>query len=204
MQNSSPRTTYKYLGPISRVLVRGSGFTLAEIVVVIALMVILMIVGTGIYLSSGRFFRSSSGEILSVNATRNAADHVAEFARAATGAVASHTYNSVVYTAGSTIMIFKVPSVDSSRNIIGGSYDYVVFGRDPGNQSRLILITDAAPGSARPKRLLQITDKLGNISVTWDNSDWALVKNVSYVITVTQTGPNAGSGQVTGSVTFRN
>ena len=179
-------------------------FTLAEVIVVIALMTILMLVGAGIYLSNNQFYRTTSGELQAINATRSAADRVNEFARGAASGVASYTYNSVVYTAGSDIMILKVPSIDASRNIINGSYDYVVFGRDPGNSSRLILLTDAASGSARPERLLQITDKLSAISITWDNVDLALAKNVSYSITVSETGPNPASEQIYGSATLRN
>lgn len=179
-------------------------FTLIEVIIVIAIMVIVMMVCVGLFLANNRFYSTSSGEIRSVNATRDAADRLGEYARGADELVASRVFGSFTYITGATAVVMRLPSIDSPGNLVAGSYDYVMLGRDTGNASRLLLIMDGAAGSARKDRTLEITDRLSAISLTYDNADPALANQIVYTITVTQSGPNAASEQVTGTATLRN
>lgn len=183
---------------------KAAGFTLVEILVVTGLVGILMVIGVAIYLANNRFYETESGEIFSVANTRDAADKISEYGRLAAGLVSSHVYASVTYNTGATAAVFRVPSINSSGQIITGTYDYVVIGRDPENSSRLILILDADPGSSRTERTLQLTDKLAALSFTYDDADPSFAKNMNFEIRVTQTGRYPATEQIYGGVTFRN
>lgn len=180
------------------------GFTLAELLVVVALAAILMMFGAQIFLMNNRFYENQTQEILSVNSTREAADRINEYGRAASSFVNSYVYSSVTYNTGAQTVIFRLPSINSSGGVISGVFDYVIVSVDPGNSSRLVLIVDPGAGSVRRARNLQLTDKLVAINFTYDNTDLALAKKVTYDFTVMYPGRSAASEQVHGAVNFRN
>jgi len=182
-----------------------SGFTLAELVVVIGLFGILLVLGFGILLSNYRFYANQSDEIRAVNATREAGNRLSELARGAGAFVVSYTYGSTTYTTGPTTVILQIPSIDSSDAIIVGSFDYGIVTQDLVSSNRLIIITDPDPQSARRERTLELTDKLTGFLLTYDNSDLALAKNVEYEITVTyDAAASPATEHVVGAATLRN
>ena len=180
------------------------GFTLIEIIVVIAISIVLILVGSAVFIGNSKFYQNQKGEIAAVNATRAAGDRLSEFARAATDMLASRQFGAATYTTSATMVVLRVPSIDASGNLIAGAYDYAAFGRDPNNASRLLLVVDGAAGSVRGDRTLEVTDKLSAISLTYDNADPTAAKQVTYTITVTDTGRYAATEQVTGRATLRN
>lgn len=180
------------------------GFTLVEIIVVVAISVVLILVGTGIFLSNGRFYENQKGEIMSVNATREAADRVNEFARGADSILSSRIFGGTNYTTDAAGVIFRLPAIDSSGNLLAAAYDHIFFGRDPGNASRLLLIVDGAAGSLRGSRTLEVSNRLAAVTLAYDDADPTLAGQVIYTITVTETGRSPGSEEVTGTATLRN
>jgi len=181
---------------------RLSGFTLAEVAVVVLLMALIISVGAGVLIYNNRFYETQSGEIFSVNATREAADRINEYGRQATDVESAYTYSSISYLTGSQTVIFRVPSLDINNAIIPSSYDYVIIGANPNDASRLELIVNPAAGSSRPARNLLLSDKLTTVNFVYDNSD--LARRVDYTIHVTDAGRSPGQEQISGSVTLRN
>lgn len=180
------------------------GFTLVEVIVVTGLVAILVVVGGGIYLANSRFYETQSGEILAIHNTREVGDRLSDYGRGAVAILSSYTYNSVVYNTGADTVIFQVPSQNQSGGIISGSFDYVIVGTDPANASRLLLIVDPAAGSKRLPRTRELTNQLASLGFTYDNADLSQAKNMTYQITVTQSGRSPGSEQIFGGVTLRN
>ena len=159
----------------------------------------------GVLISNNRFYSSQSGEIKSINSTREAGDKINEFARSANSFVVSHIYSSVTYTTGSALVVFQIPSIDSSGGIVASTYDYAIIGQDPNDSSRLLMVMDADAASDRKDRLVELSDKLSSISFIYDNIDLSLAKNIIYDITVTEDlGANPASEHVTSSATIRN
>ena len=180
------------------------GFTLTELIVVIALLTILVSAIAQIFLSNSRLYETQSGEILSISATRAAADMIADFGRSAVALVDSYTYSGQTYNLGPSAVIFKIPSIDASKNIINGSYDYGIVGAYPANSNRLVAVMAPAAGSSRLARLLEITDHLTAVNFSYDNADSTKIKYVTYDLTVTETGRSPGSEHIYGSVNLRN
>lgn len=180
------------------------GFTLAEVLVVIFLFVILIMTVVGIFLYNNRFYENQSGEIASIHAAREASDRVNEFARQALFIESSYTYNSVNYNTGPGTVIFRLPALEADDDIIVGVYDYAVIGASSTVPNLLELISAPHPSSARPARYLLLSDKLTALTFTYDNANLALAKNISYDITVTETGRHPAEERVRGSATLRN
>src|SRR3989344_3878698 len=179
---------------------RHGGFTVAEILVVIAILAVISVLLVGIFLANSRFYENQSGEIQAVSATRLATDYLNDAGRASVSLAASIIYSGTTYTQGPTLVIFKMPALDTSKNIISGSYDYIVLGRDPGNTSRLVYVVSASAGSYRKSRLLELSNKLTSINFTYDNADPNIAKNVNYDVTLTYDGRTPGTEKIYGGV----
>ena len=180
------------------------GFTLVEVLVVTALVVVLVLIGTGVFLANNLFYENQTGKVSAVNATREAADRIAQFGRGAESLVSTYTYASITYNTGTGTVIFKLPSLDASDQIISGTYDYAMVTLDPVSPSKLWLIVDANPTSSRPERTLLLTDKLTSINFTYNNPDLTIANSVTYNLVVTSAGRNPATEQVYGRVTLRN
>lgn len=180
------------------------GFTIAELVVVVSLFAILVLFVFGTLIANNRFFKTQSGEIRAINSAREVADRINESARSAAAIASAHTYLTVQYATGGTLVVFQIPAIDSAGEIIASVYDYVIIGRDPNNSSRLIMIVSADAASVRKERVLEFSDKLSAIQLTYDDPDLMLAKNVIYDITFTEEAANPAVERITGSATIRN
>ncbi len=177
---------------------------MAEVLVVTFLLAILVTLGVGIFLSNNKFYENESGKVLNNNATREAADRINEYTRAATKFAASRVYDGVNYATGATVLVLEIPAINSQGQIISGIFDYVIVAQDPNAANRLILIVDPHPSSLRLPRFHELTPALTSLSFTYDNSDLSLARKVDYTIKVRQTGRYPASDQIAGSASLRN
>lgn len=180
------------------------GFTLAETVVVIGLFAVMLVYGVGILIWNNRFYNTQSGEIRAINSTRNIADFINEYGRLAVQIEPSRTFNSVAYTSDSTGVIFRVPAVDDTGEIIDNVYDYIFLSQDPNLSNRFLLIVDADLTSDRGTRTLELSDALSAVNFSYDNADLSISEQVDYEIVITHPGKNPATEKVVGTVTIRN
>lgn len=103
------------------------GLTLVEILIssaiaaVVGSLLLVIIVN-----SSGLFYKESSV----VNMGLNTNDALAQFRKSikeSNGVISTYIADSITYTSGVNQVILKVPSVDSSNNIIANTFDYFIF-----------------------------------------------------------------------------
>lgn len=85
-----------------------------------------------------------------------------------TSAVISGT----TYTTSSTVLVLKIPTVNSSGQIISGSYDTIVYRRNPSDLSELQEITDAEAGSQRFDGTHLIARFVTNLLFRYNKSDY--------------------------------
>lgn len=107
-----------------------AGLTLVEIlisssiaVVVGSLLLIIMVN------SSGLFYKESSKVNIGLN-TDDALSKVRKSIKESSAVVANYTQGLETYTSGVTMIVLKLPSLDSSGNIIPNVFDYFVFFKD--------------------------------------------------------------------------
>jgi len=77
------------------------------------------------------------------------------------------------HTTSSSALVLKIPTVNSSGQIISGSYDTVVYRRNPSDLSELQEITDAEVGSARFDGTHLIARFVTNLLFRYNNSDYS-------------------------------
>lgn len=86
--------------------------------------------------------------------------------------LASAVISGTTYTTSSEALVLKIPSVNSSGQIISGSYDTVIYRRNPSNLSELQEITDAQAGSTRFDGTHLIARFVTNLLFRYNNSNY--------------------------------
>ncbi len=180
------------------------GFTLAEVLVVIALLLVTVVLGLGIFFDNNLFYENQTGKIAVINATREVADRLAEYGREAKAFESSYVYSGTTYSTGSATVIFRLPGRSASGDILAGIYDHVIVSTDSADAAHLLLIVDPDPSSARPQREHLLTDRLTSLAFTYDNADVTQAHNLSFEITATSAGRHPATETVDGQVTLRN
>ncbi len=125
------------------------GLTLLELVItmglvsVVGLLLVVIIVN-----STGVFYKESSklSQGLNIN---DALSSIRSDIKQSAGVAASYVDGSTTYTSGTTQLVLKRSSVDSSNNLISNTYDYFVYFLD---QKKLRLKTFPDPSSTRKQQ----------------------------------------------------
>ena len=87
--------------------------------------------------------------------------------------LSSAVISGTTYTTSSTVLVLKIPTVDSLGQIISGSYDTVVYRRNPSDLSELQEITDAQAGSTRFDGTHIIARFVRKPAFRYNNSDYS-------------------------------
>lgn len=132
---------------------KSRGYTLTELLTVLAVIGILTLVGTSLLLGQRKFLLTTS------SAAHNQADaavalaSLAETLKIADRVEASRTFTvngtASSYSSNLHTLVLRLPSISSAGAPILNSYDYVLTVRDPADAKRLLTVTDPAAGSAR-------------------------------------------------------
>ena len=128
---------------------RQAGFTLLELVItmglvsVVGLLLVVIIVN-----STGVFYKESSKLSQGLN-SNDALSSIRGDIKQSNGVVATYTDGSTTYTSGTTQLILKLSSIDSSNNLISNTYAYFVYFLD---QKKLRLKSFPDPASVRKKQ----------------------------------------------------
>src|SRR4051812_12219701 len=102
------------------------GFSFMELVIVMAISVILMLALVEIYVTFGNSYLYQNAGI---NISSSAAAFLNEFSDLgfqADAIVASRTVSGTTYTSGSTTVIFELPAINSSGDVVANAYDYAI------------------------------------------------------------------------------
>ncbi|HEV8601352.1 MAG TPA: prepilin-type N-terminal cleavage/methylation domain-containing protein [Patescibacteria group bacterium] len=168
---------------IRSVLKKSGGFTLIELVVVIALVVGVSLVLVNLFIGQNRIYKTQTSELNVTNGARTALDEVDALVRAADQVVASFS----TYNTGPQTLVLQTPSINAQNQIIPATFDNVVFYLSNGDLMRLV---GANPSSSRAGGTKKLAGGVTSLNFTYDNGNFALVKQVSTDLTVTE---SAGS-----------
>jgi len=128
---------------------RSRGFTLLELSVSIGIAALMFFMLGAVFIAQGRYLAIENAIADTQYNAFQALDTVGLFTASAKQVVASQTINGTAYTTGTSTVVLQLPSINSSGDIVVGSYDYVAIGLDPTDSSRFLYDLDAAAGSAR-------------------------------------------------------
>lgn len=150
-------------GPMSN----EKGLTLVEVLIsssiaalVGGLLIMIMVNSTGL------FYEESSKVSMGLN-TNEALAQVRKSIKESSAILPSYVAGSVTYTSGESTIVLKVPSLDSSGNIISSTFDYFVFSRDLTN---LRFKTFPDPVSSRKAQDQIFSTSLDDLRIQYFNS----------------------------------
>ncbi len=175
-----------------------TGFTLIEVIVVVAISAICFGVLVDLFIGHNRLYKSTTAEINVTSDGRIATEDVSSYIRQASRTLPSYSS----YTAGPQVLILQVQSINSSDQLIAGTYDHVVFYLSGSDLLRQVFPNAA---SARPAQTKRIAASVNSMAFTYNNADYSLVTNVAIDITLQETaGAQTRSNTVSAKARLRN
>lgn len=162
-----------------------TGFSVIEMVIVVPLIAIMAFFLSYIGIYHFQTFNSQSAELNITDYARTALDDIDNYVRQATRVLSSYS----TYTTGTNTLVLQIPSIDSSGQLVAGTYDNAVFYLSGTDLFRRIY-PDASSTRSNVIQKLASGVNTSNFSFSYDNGDYSLVKQVTTNLTVTQ---NAGT-----------
>jgi type II secretory pathway pseudopilin PulG len=156
------------------------GFSTIELIIVIAISVILMLAVVEIYVTYSNSYLYQNAAI---NTSSSAAAFLNEFndmSLQADAIVASRSVSGTTYTTGSTTVVFEIPAINSSGDIISNSFDYAILYASSTGAYRLL---DVNGSSARVAGTKKFSDFVNNLTFTYDNASPTAASSVTADIT---------------------
>lgn len=130
------------------------GYTLAELLTVLAVLGILTLAGIILLLGQRAFLLTET------SAAHNQADaavalaSIAETMKTADRVEASHAFTvngaAGTYTTGLHTLVLRLPAISAAEVPLQNAFDFVLVTRDPSATKRILTVTDPAASSARP------------------------------------------------------
>lgn len=153
------------------------GFTLIELVIVIAMVAILSVVITSLFIGQNRLYKTQTAELKVNGGARASLDDIDSSARGANRAVASYTS----FTASSQVLILEIQSIDALDHLIPATYDYAVYYLYNGSLMRQIYPNASSDRSGGIKKL---AENVTGLVFTLDNADYNLATEVTTDLTI--------------------
>jgi len=157
------------------------GFTLLELIIVLAIALVCFLIVLGMYISQSKLYTNESdiSELQTINSI--AQEAISGTIEQGMEIIETRTINGIPYTSDSNTIIVKLPAYNASKQIINGIYDYVVFDFDSEN-SKIISNTEIGTGSARLPSEKMIADFAGALNFRYNDTVWSSVNNIEIVI----------------------
>lgn len=118
------------------------GLTLVEILVSLGIASIVGVLLLVIIVNSAGLYTKESSKVEQGLNINDALSQIRSTIKQASGVAAAYTDGSTIYTTGTTQLILKIASIDSSSNIIDNTFDYFIFFLDQ-KMLRFRVIPDA-------------------------------------------------------------
>lgn len=116
---------------------------------VIGIMAIILVMVSEIFTVSYDIFVKQSARTNNETGAVLAARAISEAARGAETVESSHVINGTTYTTSADVLVLKLPTLDSSNNVIAASHDYMAIYRHPSQTTKIFSDIEAAAGSKR-------------------------------------------------------
>jgi type II secretory pathway pseudopilin PulG len=156
------------------------GFSTIEVVIVVAISAIVLLAVTEIYVTYNNSYIYQNARI---NDASSAARYLGEFSDLglqADAVSASRTVSGTTYTTSSSTVVFELPAINSSGDVIANTYDYAIFYASSTGAYRTL---DSNGSSARVAGTKKFSDVLNNLTFTYDSGTPSSATTVTADIT---------------------
>ena len=154
---------------------KNRGFSFAETVVVVAILIILLIALLGIYLNYSKVYTYQQALIKTSNSARIAMNELRSAALQSDKIIDSYSFSGTTYSSNENTLVLEIPSIDGSGNIVSGKYDYAVFYTSGTNLYKRV---QPESSSSRPSGTKQLSDTVAMLSFAYNNADLAIANKV--------------------------
>lgn len=179
--------------------------TLLELILVIALVSIIMVLLTTVFLSQSKTFNTQKSQIEVEVSNRFALDEMTSKLRESTGLLSQAVVDGQTYTTNDQTVVAQIPAVDASSEIIFGKFDTLIYTLNSSNPKQLLKILSPDLASSRTKQRVVLANDVSSLQFSYNNADLALVDvvkiNFSSSKSVAGTSPQTSDKA---SVTLRN
>ncbi|MFA5134055.1 MAG: type II secretion system protein [Patescibacteria group bacterium] len=143
------------------------GFTLLEVVIVLAIFTILAVVISSLYIYHSNLYRieEAAGDIKMQKTIF--IKNFRETAEIAIAVEAERSIDGILHQSSSSTVIFKLPSIDENKNILTNLFDYSVFYKSNKN---LYMETEADPASIRKNIKKKISDSADSLVFRYNSA----------------------------------
>ncbi len=158
-----------------------------EALTVIGVMTIILVMVSQIFAVSYDIFVKQSARTDNDTGAILATRVISDMTRGADEVLASQTINGTSYTTSSATLVLRMPTVDTSDNIVAGSYDYVAFFRDAVDNTKIDSDSQPATGSQRVPGKKLVTAYNQTLAFRYNNPDPTQANRVQVYIVNQQT-----------------
>ncbi|MDD3486926.1 MAG: type II secretion system protein [Candidatus Moranbacteria bacterium] len=163
------------------------GFTFIEAIAAVAIFIFISVAMVTIYVNYVKAFNYNQAVMKLAGSARSVSSEVEKMVLQSNQIIDSHIFSGNVYTTNSDTLVLELPSIDNSKNIVNGKYDYIVFYIEGSGFYELI---QADADSSRVSIERQIAESVKNIVFTYDNSNVVEAKRVDLTLDMQETVNN--------------
>ncbi len=145
------------------------GFTLIEVVIVIAIFTILIVALLNLFEWHNKLFYLGQADIQATGSARATMNSMSLYIPQASSVLASHAISGTTYTTDGDTLVLQLPSYDSSGNLINNTNDYVVYYLNSGALYQLISLGSGS--GDRKAGTKQLSEDVANFALTYDQGD---------------------------------
>lgn len=176
-----------------------AGFSIMEVVIVIALFIVLLLGLLSVYDWQQRVYNLEMANIAATGGARTIMNNFSEDIPQAVTVVNSYAFAAGTYTSGGNGLVVQLPVVDSSGNLVSDQYDYVAYYLDG---SRLMKLTQAHASSQRNSGLRELSANVQTLNLAYNNGDPAQASTVAIDLTTSAVVRGASEATTSLSETF--
>ena len=165
-----------------RIKINNRGITLIETMIGLAISALLVVILSYCLIIVLRLNEAQKTVSALTSSTDRGIYRISSSIQQSSQILSSAVISGTTYTTSSSALALTIPTVNSSGQIISGSYDTVVYRRNPSDLSELQEITDAEAGSARFDGTHLIARFVTNLLFRYNNSNYALASTATVLL----------------------
>lgn len=155
------------------------GITLTEILVTLAITAVVGTLLVTIFSQNNRLFYNQQTKVSHGISSNEAINQIDDGIRGAVTVESQYPAQNPNYISGVSTLILKLPSIDTSGNVISTTFDYMIFSIDPSIPTILRQIVYTDPQSARSSANKVISTNLKSLNITYLSDAKAAVSPAS-------------------------
>lgn len=179
------------------------GFTIMEVVIVIALFAIILVALLSLFDWHQKIFILEQADVRATSSVRSTMNNMSKYVAQASNIEASRTIAGTSYSTDNDCVVVKIPGLDGSGNLLSGIFDYMAFCLTSGSVNQ---VTEAGSGSVRIPGSKRLAENVQTFALTYNNGDVtaATAVTIDLQTRVTTRNTSAATARATDTIFLRN